>query len=122
MVAREGSSCYHGCLLYSMPYCSLAMALDVLSTGTYPRLPLAIKEKIVLPPSLTQEEQVMAFGMLEGAIRRRMLKEGIPEAMVTLRIKNGMVTFIVPYEFEVLYCMVNVALIDAMAGLNVSYE
>ena len=93
---------YFGHLLHSMPYCSLAMALDVLSTGTYPRLPLAIKERIVLPPPLTQEEQAIAFGMLEGAIRRRLLKEGVPETMLTLRIKNGMVTFIVPYEFEVL--------------------
>eukprot|EP00731_Ephydatia_muelleri_P030466 Em0021g989a len=84
-----------------MPYCSLAMALDVLSTGTYPRLPLAIKEKVILPSSLTQDEQVTAFRMLEGVIRRRLLKEGIPEPMMTQRIRNGMVTFVVPYEFEV---------------------
>ena len=67
--------------LLSTPNFSLAPALDVLTTGSYPRLPTSIKERIIPLSPLKEEEQQQAFSLISCAIRRRLLKERVPERM-----------------------------------------
>lgn len=65
----------------SMPNFSLATALDVLSSGSYSRLPSCIRERTVPPAPLSAPEQQEAFSLIECALRRRLLQESIPEPM-----------------------------------------
>lgn len=65
---------------------SLAPALDVLGTGSYPRLPTCIKDKVVPLPPLTSDEQTQAFSLITCAIRARLLKESIPADMTVSSI------------------------------------
>ena len=74
------------CLSYSSPNFSLAPAVDVLISGTFPRLPTCIKDKIVPLPPLTDGEEEDARRLLNCAIRHRLLRENIPEAMKVVAI------------------------------------
>ncbi len=73
----------HSC---SAPNFSLAPALDVLITGSYPRLPLCIRDRIIPLPPLDGEETQQAHTLLNCAIRRRLLRETIPERMKVVSI------------------------------------
>ena len=64
-----------------MPNFSLAPALDVLCTGSYPRLPSCIRDNIVPPSPLSGDEAGHALSLLTVAIRRRLLVEDIPPQM-----------------------------------------
>ena len=68
-------------MIPSTPNFSLAPALDVLSTGTYPRLPTCIKERIIPPLPLTDGEKTMAYSLIDVAIRRRLVTETVPSNM-----------------------------------------
>lgn len=108
----------------STPNFTLAPAIDVLTTGTYPRLPTCIRDRIVPLPPLTTDQSQEAFFLIDCAIRRRLLAERVPN---NLKVKSvgklhvyfnamlfpplhcklsnthtgqGVVTFEVPYEFE----------------------
>ena len=39
-------------------------AVDVLSTGTFPRLPCAIREKVIAPDAATSQEKTAALAKL----------------------------------------------------------
>lgn len=65
----------------SAPNFSLAPALDVLTTGTYPRLPTCIKDRILPLPPLKEEEEKQAFSLINCTIRRRLLREKVPDRM-----------------------------------------
>jgi len=51
-------------------------------------------------PPLSPEEQLGAFSLLDCTVRRRLMHESIPQALRVTRIGKGLVTFTVPYEFE----------------------
>ena len=70
----------------SMPNFSLAPALDVLSTGTYPRLPTSIKERLIPPLPLTDSEKASAYSLIDMAIRRRLVSEVVPPNMTVRSI------------------------------------
>uniref|UniRef100_A0A1X7SWS4 Mediator of RNA polymerase II transcription subunit 14 n=3 Tax=Amphimedon queenslandica TaxID=400682 RepID=A0A1X7SWS4_AMPQE len=90
-----------------MPILSLAPAIDVLTTGSYPRLPTCIKNRIIPRPPLTPEERAMTFILIEGVIRYRLAREHLPSAIMKVKsIGNGRVTLTVPYEFEVTLTLV----------------
>ena len=55
--------------------------MDVLISGTYPRLPTCIKDRVVPLPPLTEGEEKDARRLLNCAIRHRLLAENIPVAM-----------------------------------------
>ena len=65
--------------LYSMPNLSLAPAIDVITTGTYPRLPTCIRDRIIPPPTLSLSEKMLAFDLMESVIRYSLMKEHLPE-------------------------------------------
>ncbi|KAI8083090.1 mediator complex subunit MED14-domain-containing protein [Halteromyces radiatus] len=76
-------------------------AVDVLTTGTYQRMPTKIED--MLPPKPLTDQQVLeTFEKMNDEIRIRMLtKEVLPSPMQQYRIENGRVYFCVENEFEV---------------------
>ncbi|CAO3599157.1 unnamed protein product [Absidia cylindrospora] len=76
-------------------------AVDVLTTGTYQRMPTKIED--MLPPApLTDQEVLETFTKMNDEIRVRMLtKEILPSTMQKYRIANGRVYFCVNNEFDV---------------------
>jgi mediator of RNA polymerase II transcription subunit 14 len=90
----------HQLLLACMPNFSLAPALDVLCTGSYPRLPSCIRDNLVPPSPLTGPEADAALSLLTVAIRRRLLWEQIPPQMTVRSLEKGIVVFEVPHEFR----------------------
>ncbi|KAJ2888991.1 mediator complex subunit [Coemansia asiatica] len=75
-------------------------AVDILTTGSYQRLPVAIK-RMVPPPRLTKKQIRETLEAINDIIRDRLLRgEPIPQAMRQYKIANGRITFTVPKEFE----------------------
>lgn len=70
----------------SMPNFSLAPALDVLCTGSYPRLPSCIHDNIIPPSPLSGKEAESALSLLTVAVRRRLLTEAIPPQMTVVNL------------------------------------
>ncbi|KAJ2450332.1 mediator complex subunit [Coemansia sp. RSA 2336] len=75
-------------------------AVDILTTGSYQRLPVAIK-RAVPPPRLTKRQLRETLLAIDGIIRSRILRgERLPVAMRQYTIANGRIAFTVPGEFE----------------------
>lgn len=70
----------------SMPNFSLAPAMDVLCTGSYPRLPSCIHDNIIPPSPLSGSEAESALDELTVAVRRRLLTEDIPAQMTVISL------------------------------------
>ena len=64
-----------------MPNLSLAPAIDVMTTGSYPRLPTCIRDRIIPPALLSVSEKKLAFELLEEVIRFSLTREQLPECM-----------------------------------------
>ncbi|ESN95203.1 hypothetical protein HELRODRAFT_193588 [Helobdella robusta] len=84
-----------------LPSFSLPCAIDVLMTGTYPRLPFCIKEKIVPPEPLPPLEKKRVLTKLTQVIEYRIVMNDLPHSMCKPVIENGRVKFTVDHEFEV---------------------
>ncbi|KAJ1755969.1 mediator complex subunit, partial [Coemansia sp. RSA 1824] len=68
-------------------------AAEILSTGSYQRLPVAIK-RMVPPPKLSKHQVRETLEAISGIIRRRILcGEPVPLAMRRYVIKNGRIVF-----------------------------
>ncbi|KAJ1949677.1 mediator complex subunit, partial [Linderina macrospora] len=79
----------------------VATAADVLTTGTYRRLPGVVKEAFVPPPKLTRAQVSKTLEAINGIIRARILRgEPVPTAMRRYSIDGGKVSFVVAGEFE----------------------
>ncbi|KAJ1981812.1 mediator complex subunit [Dimargaris xerosporica] len=77
-------------------------AVDVLSAGTYLRLPTIIRDHHVPPTALASTEVTRVLAELGDAIRLRLLfQETLPPPMRQYRIAQGRVIFHIPGEFEV---------------------
>ncbi|KAL0095351.1 mediator complex subunit MED14-domain-containing protein [Phycomyces blakesleeanus] len=76
-------------------------AVDVLTTGTYQRMPTKIKD-MVPPACLTDEEVLETFQKMNDVIRVRLLTtEVLPSPMLDHRIENGRIYFSIENEFKV---------------------
>ncbi|XP_041355183.1 mediator of RNA polymerase II transcription subunit 14-like isoform X2 [Gigantopelta aegis] len=84
-----------------LPCFSLPVAIDVLTTGTYPRLPTCIREKIVPPDPITPQEKNETLCKLNQVIQYRLVSSELPPQMRKLKIEHGRVKFPVEHEFEV---------------------
>lgn len=84
----------------------LLTSLDVLTSGTYKRLPSAIKKSFIPVPPLTDAEVIKTLNAMEDTIRYRLrMTEIIPIEMSQHRIAGGRVHFIVPKLFETSICL-----------------
>ncbi|KAI9273703.1 mediator complex subunit MED14-domain-containing protein [Sporodiniella umbellata] len=79
----------------------IATAVDVLTTGTYQRMPTKLKDMIP-PTPLTDKEVLEVFQNMNDTIRVRMLTEEVlPSPMKKYRIENGRIYFSIENEFEI---------------------
>ena len=89
-------------LFCSLPNFGLAAAIDVLTTGTYPRLPTCIRNRIVPSGPLSPDENLRVYGILEDVIRKRLIAQPLPPTIAhELTISRGCVVVTVPKEFQV---------------------
>ncbi|KAI0356373.1 MED14-domain-containing protein [Trametes cingulata] len=84
----------------------LLTSLDVLTTGTYRRLPSCIKELIIPQTPLTDDEVAKTLADIEDAMRFRLrTSEIVPWEMSQYRIADGRVWFTAPKLFEASLCL-----------------
>ncbi|KAK9768170.1 mediator complex subunit [Basidiobolus ranarum] len=77
-------------------------AIDVLTTGTYQRLPTIIRSHYIPLDPLQDNDVAGTLSRLNDLIRVRMIcKETLPSPMAKYKIANGRVVFHVEHEFEV---------------------
>lgn len=84
-----------------LPSFSLPCAVDVLTTGTYSRLPSCIRDRIIPPGPITPLEKKQTLQRLSQIIEHRIVTTDLPRHMCKPLIGNGRVKFRVEHEFEV---------------------
>nr|CAD7587621.1 unnamed protein product [Timema genevievae] len=84
-----------------LPNFHIPAAVEVLTTGTYSRLPLCIRERIVPPDPITNSERRSTLLRLNQVIQHRLVTGNLLPQMRDLKIESGRVTFTVKNEFEV---------------------
>ncbi|KAF7635977.1 Mediator of RNA polymerase II transcription subunit 14 [Meloidogyne graminicola] len=78
-------------------------AVDVLTLGTYPRLPWNIKDRFVSTPPLAGREQRLTLRQLNHVLEFHLAQNArqLSPRIEQIYIKNGTVTLTVPNEFEI---------------------
>ncbi|OXU18250.1 hypothetical protein TSAR_004954 [Trichomalopsis sarcophagae] len=84
-----------------LPNFHLPAAVEVLTTGSYNRLPACIREKIVPPDPITLSEKRSTLQRLNQVIQHRLVTGNLMPQMKDLEIDAGRVTFRVEQEFSV---------------------
>lgn len=78
----------------------------MLTTGTYQRLPLAIKETFVPPTPFSNDQVAKTMSDFEDLIRYRLrMDEIVPPEMSAYRVADGRVHFHVPNLFDAAVCL-----------------
>ncbi|KAJ1119040.1 hypothetical protein NDU88_007226 [Pleurodeles waltl] len=83
-----------------LPSFAIPYAIDVLTTGSYPRLPTCIRDKIIPPDPITKSEKVTTLHQLNQILRHRLVTTDLPPQLANLTVANGRVKFRVEGEFE----------------------
>ncbi|KAI0248188.1 mediator complex subunit MED14-domain-containing protein [Lactifluus subvellereus] len=84
----------------------LLTSLDVLTTGSYQRLPTVIKKSMIPPPRFTDQDVSKILSDLETLTRSRLrMTEIVPVEMSNYRICDGRAWFTVPDLFETSICL-----------------
>ncbi|XP_065644409.1 mediator of RNA polymerase II transcription subunit 14 isoform X2 [Hydra vulgaris] len=85
-----------------LPNFSIPTAVDVLTTGSFNRLPKCIKTKIVPVDPISAEEKTKTLKRLDEVIQYRLCVSEIPKKFSNIKICDGKVTLTVQNEFEVM--------------------
>ncbi|KAM9319514.1 mediator of RNA polymerase II transcription subunit 14 [Gastrophryne carolinensis] len=83
-----------------LPSFAIPYAIDVLTTGSYPRLPTCIRDKIIPPDPITKSEKQATLHQLNQILRHRLVTTDLPPQLANLTVANGRVRFRVEGEFE----------------------
>ncbi|KAF2357663.1 Mediator complex subunit Med14 [Trinorchestia longiramus] len=83
-----------------LPHFHIPAAVQTLTTGTYDRLPLSIRQRILSPDPMTSSEKRATLTRLEQIIQHRLVTATLPHQMRTTKVENGRVVFTVDREFE----------------------
>uniref|UniRef100_A0AAY4EC91 Mediator of RNA polymerase II transcription subunit 14 n=1 Tax=Denticeps clupeoides TaxID=299321 RepID=A0AAY4EC91_9TELE len=83
-----------------LPSFAIPFAIDVLTTGSYPRLPTCIRDKIIPPDPITKSEKQATLNQLNQILRHRLVTTDLPPQLANLTVANGRVKFRVEGEFE----------------------
>nr|XP_021505651.1 mediator of RNA polymerase II transcription subunit 14-like [Meriones unguiculatus] len=83
-----------------LPTFAIPYAIDVLTTGSYPRLPTCIRDKIIPPDPITKTEKQDTLHQLNLILRHRLVTTDLPPQLANLTVANGRVKFRVEGEFE----------------------
>ncbi|XP_065086369.1 mediator of RNA polymerase II transcription subunit 14 [Ochlerotatus camptorhynchus] len=84
-----------------LPNFHIPAAVEILTTGTYSRLPSIIRERIVPPDPITLVEKRQTLQRLNQVIQHRLVTGNLLPQLRKFKIENGRVTFKVDHEFEV---------------------
>uniref|UniRef100_A0A1A9V3Z5 Mediator of RNA polymerase II transcription subunit 14 n=1 Tax=Glossina austeni TaxID=7395 RepID=A0A1A9V3Z5_GLOAU len=84
-----------------LPNFHIPAAVEVLTTGTYNRLPTCIRERIVPPDPITPQEKKQTLLRLNQVIQHRLVTGKLMPQMREFKIRNGRVIFEVKHEFNV---------------------
>uniref|UniRef100_A0A1B0CC39 Mediator of RNA polymerase II transcription subunit 14 n=1 Tax=Lutzomyia longipalpis TaxID=7200 RepID=A0A1B0CC39_LUTLO len=84
-----------------LPTFHIPAAVEILTTGTYGRLPACIREKIVPPDPITLSEKRQTLQRLNQVIQHRLVTGSLMSQMRKFKIDAGRVTFRIEHEFEV---------------------
>ncbi|KYN27989.1 Mediator of RNA polymerase II transcription subunit 14 [Trachymyrmex cornetzi] len=84
-----------------LPNFHIPAAVEVLTTGTYGRLPACIRERIVPPDPITPTEKRSTLQRLNQVIQHRLVTGNVLPQMRNLKIEAGRVTFLIEQEFSV---------------------
>ncbi|XP_075216285.1 mediator complex subunit 14 isoform X2 [Lycorma delicatula] len=84
-----------------LPNFHIPAAVEVLTTGTYSRLPSCIRDRIVPADPITASERRATLARLNQVIQHRLVTGNLLPQMRNLKIEAGRVTFHVEHEFEV---------------------
>jgi mediator of RNA polymerase II transcription subunit 14 len=100
----------------------LLTALDVLTTGTYTRLPSRYTEEFVPRPKMSDREVADVFAQVEDLMRMRLLcRDVVPVEMRRWRIEGGRTFFTVPKRFETSLIMTGAQKDDVWAFVYVEF-
>ncbi|XP_049637644.1 mediator of RNA polymerase II transcription subunit 14-like [Suncus etruscus] len=83
-----------------LPSLAVPYAIDVLTTGSYPRLPTCIRDRIIPPDPVTKLEKQATLHQLNQILRHRLGTADLPPQLANLTVANGRVKFRVEGEFE----------------------
>lgn len=84
----------------TLPNFHLPAAVEILTTGTYSRVPRCIRDRIVPAEAISVVERRQVLLKLNQVIEHRLVTSSLPMQMRNLKIENGRVTFFVEHEFE----------------------
>ncbi|CAD7082039.1 unnamed protein product [Hermetia illucens] len=84
-----------------LPNFHIPAAVEILTTGSFNRLPACIRERIVPPDPITPSEKKQTLLRLNQVIQHRLVTGNLLPQMRKFKIKAGRVTFHVDHEFEV---------------------
>ena len=83
-----------------LPNFSIPAAVDVLTTGSYVRLPTCIRDKIISQDPILPVEKKATLKRIEQIILYRLVVEEIPPQITNLKVEKGVVYLDVPNEFK----------------------
>lgn len=83
-----------------LPSFQLPCAVEVLTLGTYSRMPTCVRDLIIPPDPITLEEKRSTLARLDHIIEQRLSTSSIHPSMRNLKIEYGRVTFHVENEFD----------------------
>ncbi|KAI6192425.1 Mediator complex subunit rgr-1 [Aphelenchoides bicaudatus] len=89
-----------------IPLYHISTAIDALSLGTFPRLPVSIKKQFIREPPLNKRQKKLTLKWMCTMINYRLTQESmsIPAGFSEVIVKDGVATFVAPNKFKV--CMV----------------
>lgn len=80
------SAIYFLFFFHSLPTFHMAAAVEVLTLGTYSRLPAVIRERLVPPPPLTPAERRSTLRALAHVVRQRLTTASLPSDVRNLKV------------------------------------
>ncbi|KAK3931598.1 Mediator of RNA polymerase II transcription subunit 14 [Frankliniella fusca] len=84
-----------------LPDFHIPAAVEILTTGTYGRLPQCIRDRIVPPEPITSTEKENTLLRLNQVIQHRLVTSNVLPQMKNVTIEGGRATFHVKHEFKV---------------------
>ena len=85
-----------------LPSFSILTAVDVITLGTYPRLPSIINKYIMPPEKITEDQRKEVLDTLNRIIQCRLALSEMPSQLKNFKIQNGCVKFHVKSEFMII--------------------
>ncbi|GMR32227.1 hypothetical protein PMAYCL1PPCAC_02422, partial [Pristionchus mayeri] len=85
-----------------LPVFQVTPAIDVLASGTFPRLPSCIKNRFVRESKITPREQAYTLNRINQVLNFRIacIASKLSPRIGSIEVMNGMAKFTVPGEFE----------------------